>query len=156
MDRKLILLIPLASLIIACMTCNSTTTAPSTSTGGETAAPAANGTGAGDIQLYSDSGGDAGNPIDTFPTTQHKLHFKTKVDALSKGQKIRWVFTALAAGDMTNKQISVLKLDIPLDGVTTLDASLSNDTDWPSGNYKVELYVDDSLLKSGEFLITQQ
>lgn len=170
MNRKFLLLVPLSSLIIACMTCNTTTTLPSPSTESAateavvtevpaTEAPAteapAKGSDTGDILLYSDDGGEAGSKIDSFPTTQHKLHVKTKVEPLNKGQKVRWVFTALDAGSLQNEEISVLKIDIPTDNVTTVSASLSNDSDWPAGTYKVELYIDGDLLKSGEFEIVE-
>ena len=148
------LLIPLVALVIACTTCNTTTTLPSTSTESAGSTPAAQAN-PGDFLLYSDDSGKAGSQIDSFPTTQHKLHFSTEVDALNSGQKVRWVFTAVAAGNLKNKQVGELTLNVPLDGVTKLSAALTSDTGWPSGLYKVELYIDGSLLKSGEFLIAK-
>ena len=103
------------------------------------------------ITMHQDfGGGQRGPDLAYFPTTQRTLIFHANAGWMRQGQQVRWVLTGL--GRTLSDAVQV----IPMDGVPGLDFRPTNDVDWPSGGYRVDLYVDNVPVAARDVLIAIQ
>jgi len=97
-----------------------------------------------ETHLFRDNGsGEAGDEVSTFSPSDRNQHFEAKLNNLVSGH-VKWVFTAVDTTEGQNIEITTVETDVTR--ANDLIASLSLPNDWPTGSYKAEIYLDDSLL----------
>ena len=106
------------------------------------------------ITLARDDGsGSAGEEVTSFKPSDNPMHFVIKLNGSYKGKTVRIVLTAIDAGPTPNMRAGD-EINRKLNSFeNSLDAHWTLASDWPTGNYKVEAYVDGSLDKSLKFRV---
>jgi hypothetical protein len=97
---------------------------------------------------YAD--GKAIDPTNTFASTDNPLHYVVTLSNAPDDTNVKAVWTIVDAGD---GQIKDQKLDETLlqSAGGMLDFTLKGNQEWPTGKYKVELYLNDKLDRSADF-----
>jgi len=134
--RRLALLILLCTLAVAVSACE-----VSASTATITSAELARG--------YVDG---KATDTTTFAPSDTPLHYVVTLGNAPDDTKVKAVWTAVDAGD---GQIKDQKLDetVLQSGSSVLNFTLSNKQAWPAGKYKVELFLNDKLDRTADFLV---
>jgi hypothetical protein len=95
---------------------------------------------------------DGNNPTTTFSTTDVFYAVADLANA-PQGTVVEAKWTAVNAADTEpNLEFQTQTLDITEESFSgTIYFQLSNDDGWPTGQYKVDLYLDGTLAQSAEF-----
>ena len=135
--RRLALLILLGTLAVSISACEF-----SASTATITSAELARG--------YAD--GKATDTTTTFAPSDTPLHYVVTLGSAPDDTKVKAVWTIVDAGD---GQIKDQKLDetVLQSGSSVLNFTLASKQDWPAGKYKVELFLNDKLDRTTDFLV---
>jgi hypothetical protein len=93
------------------------------------------------------------NPTSTFSTTDNPFYCVVKVENTTAGAVLKGVWTAVDAGSAKNQQIAskTLTLEGGNNFVAHFDLSMTNNT--PTGSYKFEVFLNDTLAKTLNFTI---
>jgi hypothetical protein len=105
------------------------------------------------IKLMRDNGsGEPGDEVQSFTPADRKMHFEIKTTSmLPAGSKVLWVFIAVDIPDGKNIEITTVKTDVLAANV--LSANLELPRDWPVGSYKADVYINDQLFKTIEYIV---
>ena len=97
---------------------------------------------------------DAKNPTTTFAPTDVFYAVADLANA-PQGTKVEAKWTAVNATDTEpNLEFQTQTLDITEESFSgTIYFQLSNDEGWPTGQYKVDLYLNGTLAQSAEFSV---
>ena len=97
---------------------------------------------------------DGNNPTTTFSSTDVFYAVADLANA-PQGTKLEAKWTAVNAADTEpNLEFKTQALDITEENFTgTIYFELSNDQGWPTGQYKVDLYLNGALAQSAEFSV---
>lgn len=97
---------------------------------------------------------DGNNPTTTFSTTDVFYAVADLANA-PQGTQVEARWTAVNAADTEpNLEFQTQTLDITEESFSgTIYFQLSNDDGWPTGQYKVDLYLDGTLAQSAEFSV---
>ena len=97
---------------------------------------------------------DGNNPTTTFSTTDVFYAVADLANA-PQGTQVEAKWTAVNAADTEpNLEFQTQTLDITEESFTgTIYFELSNDEGWPTGQYKVDLYLDGNLAQTAEFSV---
>jgi hypothetical protein len=97
---------------------------------------------------------DAKNPTTTFAPTDVFYAVADLANA-PQGTKVEAKWTAVNAADTEpNLEFQTQTLDITEESFSgTIYFQLSNDEGWPTGQYKVDLYLNGTLAQSAEFSV---
>jgi hypothetical protein len=126
---KLRLFIAIMALTVTALACSSGTPEPDRITA---------------THLYQDDGsGNAGAEVTAFAPSDRTMHFMVETNNLVTGH-IKWVFTAVDTSDGQDIEITTVEGD--LSEVNNLTADLTLPNDWPTGSYKVDIYLNDAML----------
>jgi hypothetical protein len=96
---------------------------------------------------------EAVNPSTTFSPTDNPLYCVVKVQNTTAGATLKGVWTAIDAGGSQNKQIASKVLSMEAGSAFTAHFDLSLTTNLPTGTYKFEVYLNDTLSKTLEFTV---
>lgn len=88
----------------------------------------------------------AGPSMSTFGA-HDTIHAVILVNGSSKNPDVRADFIAVSAGGVQNHDISQAEGHLDKDH-NQYDAKLTNNQAWPSGSYRVDIYLNDKLSKS--------
>jgi hypothetical protein len=135
--RRLALLIILCTLAVAVSACEF-----SASTATVTSAEQARG--------YAD--GKATDTSTTFAPSDTPLHYVVTLGSAPDDTKVKAVWTIVDAGDGQYKD---QKLDesVLQSGSGVLNFTLAGKQAWPVGKYKVDLFLNDKLDRTSDFLV---
>jgi hypothetical protein len=99
------------------------------------------------------SNNEAVNPTSTFSPTDNPFYCVVKVENTSAGATLKGVWTAVDAGGAQNQQIATktLNLDAGKNYTAHFDLSLTNNL--PTGSYKFDIYLNDTLAKTLNFTV---
>ena len=97
---------------------------------------------------------DGNNPTTTFASTDVFYAVADLANA-PQGTQVEAKWTAVNAADTEpNLEFQTQTLDITEENFTgTIYFQLSNDEGWPTGQYKVDLYLNGTLAQSAEFSV---
>jgi hypothetical protein len=103
------------------------------------------------IDLARDSGGSAGEKVQTFRPTDNPMHFVVNLSEFESGTKIKVVLMAVsvATGESNVKVGEIERSTGSLEN--QMDATMTLPRNWPTGTYRVDVYVNGTLDKSREF-----
>jgi hypothetical protein len=99
--------------------------------------------------------GPQNDPVTSFASDTPKLLAMFKTKGIQSGTKVRGVLIAIDVGDVAPANTKVLEKTLTLDEDTDDgDFAFSKPTnDWPVGEYRVEIYVNDELATTVKFTI---
>jgi hypothetical protein len=110
------------------------------------------------VKLYmaKDNGsGAAGDETDTFTPTEHTVHLMVELNKPAEGTEVRFDWIAVDAGSV--KDFSMKKLDYTTKtNENKVHAQLTWPKDWPEGDYKVDVYINDQLARSLAYKIAAE
>jgi len=107
------------------------------------------------VALKRDDGeGNPGEKVKEFHPSDHKLHFEAEVDGFFVGEaRVKWVFTAVETTAGKNRQVQEVEFDVTDFRGNTLTSHVELPRDWPTGLYKVDIHINDKLIKTFEYTI---
>jgi hypothetical protein len=107
------------------------------------------------VKLMRDDGkGNSGEEVKSFRPADRKQHFQVELTATKMGSlEAKWVFTAL---DTTaGKNIKIFESKVTGLVGNIISGSVRLPRDWPSGSYKADLYLNDKLIKTIEYVVSR-
>jgi hypothetical protein len=135
--RRLALLILLCTLAVAVSACEF-----SASTASITSAELARG--------YAD--GKATGSSTTFAPSDTPLHYVVTLGSAPDDTKVKAVWTIVDAGDGQFKDQKLDETELQ-SGSGVLNFTLAGKQEWPVGKYKVDLFLNDKLDRTADFLV---
>ena len=105
------------------------------------------------ITLARDNGGHL-QPVENFKPSDNPEHVVIKLTEGSEGTHVKTVWTNLNAGGATNQKLWTKEL-VPDDEDRAADFSLSNSNNklFPTGDYKIDVYLDDELIQTVHYKV---
>jgi len=99
--------------------------------------------------------GPSGDEKTTFTSDTEKIYTVFKTQGAKNGDKIRGALIAEDVGDVAPANTKVLETKLDMEGDTDDgDFNFSKPTNgWPTGKYRVEIYVNDELATKVKFTI---
>lgn len=107
-------------------------------------------------KLRRDNQGKPGATVDSFRATDRRVYFEVAVDGeIPQGTKAKWIFTAVDTKAKKNEVVSQAESDVDFGNSTlnVLTAALESQTDWSPGTYKADLYFDDKLKFTLQYIV---
>ncbi|HVU11935.1 MAG TPA: hypothetical protein VHD90_11685 [Phototrophicaceae bacterium] len=102
------------------------------------------------ITLARDDGsGSPGQTVTDFKPTDHTFYATVTLDHLETGLKVKLTWVAVDAGGETNKEIDSSEFSALV--ANTINGKLSLPNDWPTGKYRLDVYLNDALAQSQSF-----
>lgn len=102
---------------------------------------------------YTDAGGASGAGT-TFSPQDNPLHCVVSLVRAGKGTKVKISWIAVEAGGQQNYKL--LDRELEMNGQdSTIDAYLTLQQPWPTGSYKIEIYLDGRLARTLFFNISE-
>lgn len=132
-------------------TSNSRTTNSSSSTNTSSGSPSSSsssGVHVDTIKLARDDSGSAGETASSFHPTDNPIHAIVRLTEFESGTKVKVVLMAVsvATGEKNTKVAEIEKETGSMQN--ELDTTFTLPKDWPTGTYRVDVYVNGSLDKS--------
>jgi len=92
--------------------------------------------------------------VDNFKPADNPQHIVVKLAEGAEGTHVKTVWTNLNAGGATNQKLWTKEL-VPDDESRTATFSLSNRDDklFPTGDYKIDVYLDDELIQTVRYKV---
>jgi hypothetical protein len=100
------------------------------------------------VYMARDNGsGEPGDEAETFSPSDHTVHCMIELDHAAEGTMIRFDWIGVDAGEWQNH--SLKQLDYTTKALENkVHAHLTLPRDWPEGEYKVDVYLNDQLARS--------
>jgi len=98
-----------------------------------------------------DGSGKPGETVTSFKPTDRTFYATVKLNQLKPGLKIKFSWVAVAAAGSANQEIA--KQEFSTLTTNTITNTLVEPQDWPTGKYRLDIYVNDSLAKSVDFTV---
>lgn len=106
------------------------------------------------ITLMKDEDGEAGEIVDDFETTDLAFHADVKLSKMGSGVMVRGELVAVRTSE--GDDIAVVGTEKEVGGVNnSVDFTFSLPRPWPSGEYRVDVYLDGLLSASTSFMIKE-
>jgi len=98
--------------------------------------------------------GDKLQPVENFKPTDNPEHIVIKLAEGNEGTHVRTVWTNVNAGGATNQKLWTKEL-VPDADDRSADFSLSNSNNktFPTGDYKIDVYIDDELVQTVHYKV---
>jgi hypothetical protein len=94
--------------------------------------------------------GDAVNPTTTFNPSDHIFNLVVKLGVSPDGTKVGATWYAVNAGTVQNQKLDGNEIELH-NGANVAHFTLTNDRDWPSGHYKVDITLNGKADRTVEF-----
>ena len=102
------------------------------------------------ITLARDDGsGNAGETVTNFSPTDHTFYATITLDHIETGLKVKLTWVAVDANGVTNQTID--SSEFTSLAANVVNGKLSLPHDWPTGKYRLDVYLNDSLQQSVNF-----
>jgi hypothetical protein len=97
--------------------------------------------------MAKDNSGQPGEETETFSPSDHTVHCMITLDHAAEGTQIRFDWIGVDAGEFQNR--SIKKLEYTTKALENkVHANVILPRDWPEGDYKVDVYLNDQLARS--------
>ncbi len=105
------------------------------------------------IQLARENG-ERLQPVENFKPTDNPEHIIIKLTEGNEGTRVKTVWTNVNAGGASNQKLWTKEL-VPNDDDRAADFSLSNSNskEFPAGDYKIDVYLDDELIQTVRYKV---
>ena len=107
------------------------------------------------LDLARDNNGSAGEHVSSFHPTDNPMHFVVGLSEFESGTKVKVVLMGVevATGEKNVKVGEIERETGTLEN--QMDATMTLPRNWPTGTYRVDVYVNGSLEKSREFEVEE-
>ena len=105
----------------------------------------------GVLLARDDGNGKPGEIATSFKPSDRTIHGVVKLDHLENGLKVKFSWVAVAAAGSVNQTIAEQEFSALTE--TTLYGILVLPQDWPTGKYRLDISVNDTLAQSVDFTI---
>jgi hypothetical protein len=104
------------------------------------------------VTLARDDGnGNAGEAVTSFKPTDHIFHATVKLNRIETGLKVKLSWIAVDAGGTKDTEIDHAEFTSLAANVINGKIELPND--WPTGKYRLDIYLNDKLAQSVDFTV---
>ena len=104
------------------------------------------------VTLARDDGsGNAGETVTQFSPTDHTFYAVVTLNRIETGLKVKLTWVAVDAGGQTNKTID--SAEFTSLAANTVNGKISLPNDWPTGKYRLDIYLNDTLQQSVDFTV---
>lgn len=104
------------------------------------------------VHMAKDVNDEPGESATTFSASEHKVHVVITLNKAKAGTDVRAVWIAADVAGEKNRKLK--QLDYTTNASeTTISGYLRWPTDWPRGEYKVEIYINGALDKTINYTI---
>jgi hypothetical protein len=100
-----------------------------------------------EIHMAKDDNGDPGAETDTFDPGDRTIHCVAKLKEPKSGTQMRFAWWAVDVADTQNQKIQEINYSTKA-FENVIHGHLTYPKDWPSGKYKVQVYVNGDLDKT--------
>jgi hypothetical protein len=154
------LLLITAGVLLACTACTTQPNAPAKNPptmtpAGQSASVASDKVMISKVTMYRDNGsGEPDDEVTVFKPADRVMHFLAEASGLKTGQNVKLVFTAVdttAGRNMSVAEAETGKLLV----ANQITGKVSLDRDWPVGSYKMDIYVDGSLIYAWNYAVKE-
>ena len=115
-------------------------------------APAAGALSVKSVTFFTDDGkGHPGAVVTSFVTTDNPLYAKVELNRLETAAKFKVVWVAVAADN--GKDVTIVEKNLDALVANIIDTNVKLPRDWPVGNYRLDIYSGNNLLKAEPFTI---
>ncbi len=105
------------------------------------------------VTLNKDDGsGNAGEAVTSFSPTDHVFYTVVTLNRIETGLKVKLSWIAVDADGQTPNTVIIEKEFTGL-AVNVITGNVSLPNDWPTGKYRLDIYLNDSLAKSVDFTV---
>jgi|GEM_PF-4844618 len=94
---------------------------------------------------------EGGAGAKAFPAAEHKLFVKAQLNRMQTGLTGKLVWTAVDTS--AGKNIEVYSVDLNSGVANVINGNISLPKDWPTGSYKLDIYLMGALAKTETFTI---
>jgi hypothetical protein len=108
-----------------------------------------------EMRMYRDDGsGQPGEEVTVFTPQDHTMHFEADAEGLQTGQNVKLVFTGVDTSEGRNLDVATAETGelLVADQIT---GEVSLDRDWPTGTYRLDIYVDEVLVYSWDYSVEE-
>lgn len=104
------------------------------------------------IYMAKDDGGKPGDETSSFSPSDRTVHCVIELNKAKKGTKVRFIWKAVDVAGSRNEEIKTI--DYSTNSFENkVRGHLTLPRDWPTGKYRVEVYINDSLDKTIDYTI---
>ncbi len=104
------------------------------------------------VHMAKDDNDEPGESATTFSPSDHKVHVVITLNKAKAGTQVRAIWIAANVAGETNKQLK--SLDYTTNSAEkTISGYLRWPQDWPTGDYRVEIYINGVLDKTINYTI---
>ena len=104
------------------------------------------------VYLARHDASTAGDEVETFSPSDRTVYCIVELNDAQPGARVTSTWTLVDAGELKNRKIGELEYTTTASR-KTFDFHLTNPQDWPSGDYKVEIYLNGQFARSVEYQI---
>jgi hypothetical protein len=107
------------------------------------------------VKLMRDDGkGNPGEEVKSFHPSDRKQHFQVELSNMKMGAvEAKWIFTAVET--TAGKDIKIGEFKGSGLVANVISGSVKLPRDWPTGSYKADLYLNDKLIKTIEYVVSR-
>lgn len=98
-----------------------------------------------------DGSGDPGETVTAFAPEDHIFHATIQLNRIETGLKVKLVWVAVDAGGQQNTNID--ESEFTGLAVNTINGEIELPRDWPTGTYRLDIYLNDELKQSVNFKV---
>ena len=140
-------------VVVACNLGKKSTNESTNRSNTEGSATSANSTGViQDLHMAKDNGGDPGDETNGFTPGDHTIHCVAKLAEAKAGTNLKFSWFIVDAGGSKNEKIK--DVDYTTGALENIvHAHLTLPKDWPSGKYKVDVFVNGNLEKTARYSV---
>jgi hypothetical protein len=104
------------------------------------------------ITLQRDDGaGKAGDTVTSFKAADHIFHVSVDLNRIDTGLKVKLVWVAVDTSQ--GKDVKVAETEFTALAANKVDGKVELPSDWPTGKYRLDVYLNDKVAKSQEFMV---
>ena len=104
------------------------------------------------VRLARDNGsGEPGDTVTSFSPGDHIFHAVVELNRIETGLKVRLAWIAVEAGGEKNLEID--RSEFTGLAANTIHGQIELPNDWPTGRYKLDVYLNDALARSVAFTV---
>jgi ABC-type glycerol-3-phosphate transport system substrate-binding protein len=103
------------------------------------------------VQKVTFSTTEGGEAVTSFKPTDRIFYANVELNRIETGLKVKTVWTAVETSQGANVEVAQKEFSSLVANLIKAQVELPND--WPTGKYKLDIYLNGTLAKSAEFSV---
>ena len=104
------------------------------------------------VYMARDDGGNPGDETDTFAASDRTIHCVVELNKAKKDTDVRFIWKAVDVAGSRNEEIKTIDYSTK-SFENKVRGHLTLPKDWPTGKYRVEIFINGSLDKTVDYTI---